>query len=312
MVSSDVRYFDAREIGRGFEHTNVYVWISSSELRRHTDVDEYDGDVCSDFSLADVRTAYVVFRGTENLGDMLANLDVRTACISVDDAEACAKVHNGFLRQFQAVERPILEYLRSKRNTYDRVVFTGHSLGGALATIAAVSYVCSNTGVEEKEALPQVVCHSFGSPRAGNIEFSEFFERVFRSRDTETETETETERQHWRVFDYEDPVCMVPMSNRFHHVGSRGVCLGHGLDYKAEVDAERESGKRPWYCRPFVSLLRIDPVRPFQPHDMSRYVDKLKRLDRWTEKIRTTKTHNTTGCRPKEVNPRPFVRRSYR
>ena len=45
----------------------------------------------------------------------------------------------------------------------------GHSLGGALATLAAHSFA---TRALELGAQPAVTCYTFGSPRAGNPAFA--------------------------------------------------------------------------------------------------------------------------------------------
>ena len=45
----------------------------------------------------------------------------------------------------------------------------GHSLGGALATLAAHSFA---TRARQEGATPAVTCYTFGSPRAGNHAFA--------------------------------------------------------------------------------------------------------------------------------------------
>ena len=50
------------------------------------------------------------------------------------------------------------------------IVVCGHSLGGALATLAAVQF-----GREFPDAI--ITCVSFGSPRVGNGEFCEYFNK---------------------------------------------------------------------------------------------------------------------------------------
>ena len=51
------------------------------------------------------------------------------------------------------------------------MVFVGHSLGGALATLAAAG---------TKAVFPQlaVQCNTFGSPRVGNAAFAAYFDAV--------------------------------------------------------------------------------------------------------------------------------------
>ncbi|KQJ89078.1 hypothetical protein BRADI_4g23367v3 [Brachypodium distachyon] len=48
------------------------------------------------------------------------------------------------------------------------VVFTGHSLGGAIATLAALHYLCISSSSSAYATAPPVLCVTFGSPLLGN------------------------------------------------------------------------------------------------------------------------------------------------
>ena len=58
------------------------------------------------------------------------------------------------------------------RDTFSelKVALTGHSLGGALATLAA--YDIRQELVRRGQQEAQVVCYSFGAPRCGNHAFA--------------------------------------------------------------------------------------------------------------------------------------------
>ena len=94
--------------------------------------------------------AVLAFRGTENLRDWLTNIS-----IGPKDLEGGGQVHDGFMQGLNSVWPRIDEELRGLRCP---VYFTGHSLGGALATIAAAR-------------RPPRALYTFGSPRVGNAEF---------------------------------------------------------------------------------------------------------------------------------------------
>ncbi len=111
------------------------------------------------------RTADVVliaFRGTASLGDWLADLNV------LSSQRPYGVVHRGFLNAFQVVE-PQLRLLASGFPDH-RLVITGHSLGGALATVAAAEW----SGQFRIARL-----YTFGQPAVGKGGFSEFFRRQY-------------------------------------------------------------------------------------------------------------------------------------
>jgi hypothetical protein len=77
--------------------------------------------------------AMVAFRGTESTADWLSNLHLTTRSLP-----GVGRVHAGFLEQFQAL-RPALESLLIGRSSLPLLV-TGHSLGGAIAVVAASTW----------------------------------------------------------------------------------------------------------------------------------------------------------------------------
>ena len=99
-------------------------------------------------------TAFVAFRGTQpdDLRDLIA--DARANLV---DFLAGGRVHAGFLAAWRSLEAPITEWLGE--TGAKRLVVTGHSLGAAMATIAAA-------------VRPEAELVSFGSPRVGNADFA--------------------------------------------------------------------------------------------------------------------------------------------
>jgi hypothetical protein len=92
--------------------------------------------------------AMVAFRGTESTADWLSNLHLTTR-----DLPGLGRVHAGFLEQFQAL-RPELERLLNLRPALPLLV-TGHSLGGAIAVLAASSWAPTR---------PVRVLYTYGQP----------------------------------------------------------------------------------------------------------------------------------------------------
>lgn len=98
--------------------------------------------------------ALVVFRGTEpqaasDLGnDLAATLEPW--------GDGSARVHHGFANALASVTPALADWLGSRSDA--QIVFTGHSLGAALATLAASRWQAGQL-------------FSFGSPRVGNAAF---------------------------------------------------------------------------------------------------------------------------------------------
>ena len=78
---------------------------------------------------------------------------------------ADAFVHAGFLEDFRAIASATLDQLRAQlaAHTRARLYLTGHSLGGALATLIALE--CRRRHVSVAGV------YTFGQPRTGNIAF---------------------------------------------------------------------------------------------------------------------------------------------
>ncbi|NJO14529.1 MAG: DUF2974 domain-containing protein [Thioploca sp.] len=100
----------------------------------------------------------VAFRGTDSLGDWLSNLDF------LGTTPTYGVVHKGFYNSFNEVKQPLEKEL--KRLSPSSVLLTGHSLGGALATIAAAEW---------KNKYPITGIYTFGQPAVGKGEFLTFF-----------------------------------------------------------------------------------------------------------------------------------------
>lgn len=132
---------------------------------------------------------YIAFRGTESKKDVIADLKFRKELfISAKNKE---KVHRGFQGQLIAIETPLFKQIQDLDPQYEKIIFTGHSLGGALATIASLKYVVEYQGDPEK-----VHCITYGSPRVGNGSFTKLFNK--------------TVKNVIRFTNWNDPVTIVP------------------------------------------------------------------------------------------------------
>lgn len=101
----------------------------------------------------------LAFRGTEakSIKDIKTDAKAKPVpCVTK------GKVHFGFKKAYEQVENDIQEKLDEDKFKEKPLFITGHSLGGALATIAAKR-------LTHKGGL--AACYTFGSPRVGDAEW---------------------------------------------------------------------------------------------------------------------------------------------
>jgi len=113
----------------------------------------------------------LAFRGTNNLIDWITDFNLSLV------AGPGGRVHEGFLDALFHVWKDIWQFIRAERGSRPLWI-TGHSLGGALATLAV-----AKLRLEKQE--PVNGCYTFGQPRVGDQEFArnfdtDFFDRMFR------------------------------------------------------------------------------------------------------------------------------------
>lgn len=166
----------------------------------------------------------VAFRGTEIRADrksdfknIIADLQTDFEILLVDSGQG-GRVHKGFKQALDEVWESggLLDYIRSKDTPNRTIWFTGHSLGAALATLAADRY-------GKLQGL-----YTFGSPRVGDMAFKDdFYVNTY------------------RFVNNNDLVARVPPPGLYHHVGelryidSKGVIHDNSTRWERIVDAIR-------------------------------------------------------------------------
>ncbi len=131
---------------------------------------------------------HVTFRGTRSADEWLA--DVNYPQVIVGWLDRGGRVYQGFDGIYRAIRQPLLATVNTLlgAGTYRSIHVTGHSLGGALAVMAAAE-------LAQRTGLP-VEMYSFGAPRVGDPEF------VARYR--------ELVGVSWRIANVHDPVPGLP------------------------------------------------------------------------------------------------------
>ncbi|GLS25917.1 lipase family protein [Marinibactrum halimedae] len=101
---------------------------------------------------------YLIFRGTVSKGDGLTDANIRVTREVTD-----SYIHKGFSEAFNSISGQIDRFFRSKRIAAIHCV--GHSLGGALAMIAAA-------WLNKRRNYTNVKVYTFGAPRVGYVSFA--------------------------------------------------------------------------------------------------------------------------------------------
>lgn len=120
---------------------------------------------------------YIAFAGTEN------RTDVRTDVTATDSqvppewlrpGDPAVRVHTGFLRVYTQLRPRLLHLVKSARGgepgLVSSIVLCGHSLGGALATLAALDLASQSSS-----SSPGLELYTFGQPQVGDGAFVTLF-----------------------------------------------------------------------------------------------------------------------------------------
>ena len=129
--------------------------------------------------------AVLAFRGTQQVKDWMTNLDAATVPVSGSGGETLGKVHRGFNEAFLSVRDQIGPLLEGDEEL--PLFITGHSLGGALATLA--------TWYLKGDSL--AACYTYGAPRVGDTGLMDRFRTPI-----------------YRIVNGMDPITFVPSSDR--------------------------------------------------------------------------------------------------
>lgn len=125
---------------------------------------------------------YVYFAGSESRVDWKNNFNILNDDVPPDWNCTSAKklrTHQGYMRAFKSVASQMLVALQNElSNTAgtSRIVFCGHSLGGALATMASLYAAC-----KLPQLRPNIAVVTFGAPQVGDGNFVLHFNDVIQT-----------------------------------------------------------------------------------------------------------------------------------
>ena len=160
------------------------------------------------------------FRGTKSKVDVLH--DFQIGQVILKGVASWGRVHKGFIKYYETVERDIRSLMVKSSMNLRQLVVTGHSLGGAVATIAAAL-------LAHEFSSFRVTCITFGSPRVGDRPFREWYSTYVAN--------------SFRFVNANDIVVHAPHSHKYVHVCPALILNGHGLETQDKtVSRARLSG----------------------------------------------------------------------
>lgn len=240
-----------------------YAYLSPKEVDQRMNaqgykVEHFDQNGTQAFLATKGDHAILSFRGTESneVQDIVADARVN------QKPEATGKVHAGFQHALDQVWPQIQDSLKEKGLDQTPLYVTGHSLGAAVATLAANRLQDQGNNVQG--------LYTYGSPRVGNSDFAQHVK------------ENGLSEKSWRVENHNDIVAKVPppwLAGGYQHVGEHIYLDKDGAPHH-NPDAEliRDS-QRSLFS---LNTLRNDPFEnngaldPMVDHRRSEYIQHLQ------------------------------------
>ncbi|HTN75284.1 MAG TPA: lipase family protein [Pirellulaceae bacterium] len=203
------------------------------------------------FVVSDEQNLVVALRGTDQVIDWVTNLT------TTQMAGMGGWVHDGFYHALNIVWNDILTRVQALRDNGQTVWVTGHSLGGALATIAAARL--TEAGIE-----PYITC-TFGAPRCLDPKAAaSYLPRLY------------------RFVNKGDLVPTVPPAlslpwNRYQHTGSLSITLDKDRTQAAKTDSHDQNllTIARWFFSPSFDIQK-NITQTLINHAMKSYIALIK------------------------------------
>ena len=254
--------YDAKAIG--YNPKNAYLSANAARFayKSEGDIEEavkkwgfdkfhfLDNNETQAFIAGNDKLIVLAFRGTEpsKLKDVLADADI----FKLQDLGG--RIHRGFYEALQFVWEDILDKIVEFQDNSQSILIAGHSLGAALATLAAAKLK------HDKDIIANGI-YTFGSPRVGDPAFQNNYDEIFADR-------------HFRFVNNNDVVTRVAPS--FHPFNYKHVGKMLYFDVKGTLHSdisfwnkfkETVKGGIDDFLKPGVDFIK--------DHDMQVYQDNV-------------------------------------
>lgn len=154
-------------------------------------------------------TAFLAFRGSSDVADWIADFDFFPAPYA--PVRGFGQVHAGFQEVYGCVRAAIVANLPATTSECRQILITGHSLGAALAVLAAPDVA---QGMPPNTLEPRLT--TFGGPRVGVADFKAAFDAAIEC--------------CYRVVNFLDIVPLVPPAPYVHVGAEIAVDSGGAVD----------------------------------------------------------------------------------
>jgi triacylglycerol lipase len=211
-------------------------------------VEPIDTGKTEGFLAGNGRHVVIVFRGTNNTKDWLRNLD------TIQVAGYGGHVHQGFHIALMEAWVTVLKKLARLRTSGQLLWIAGHSLGGALATLAA-------RRLELDQGERPSAVFTYGAPRVFDPSAARRFRAVL-----------------YRFVNRTDIVPHVPppllLLRQFKHVGKFVHLLEDGVVDTAEAEWNKMKAASIDFM---TSATEKDFIGPLEDHKIERYIEQIAR-----------------------------------
>ena len=251
-TARDCAAWSALAYGTGPCSQSIRTFLTASDTDTRVLVVEQD-----DGSIA------IAFRGTADIRNWLTDADcLRATLIESLEFGAC-QVHAGFLAAYESIIGPLTAHLRENaalcRDAATPIYVTGHSLGGALALLAALEL--------KRQGFNIAQVYTFGQPRVGNAAFKRLYEKSLGDRT-------------YRLVFQEDLVARVPFLPAWHdpyrHVTGE-IFLSSFGDVETNPSLTRLLVSDLWgLYRAYRTSKLAGALDPLLDHHIDKYLESLK------------------------------------
>jgi hypothetical protein len=176
----------------------------------------YEGKALVGKSLLNPNILVIAFRGTDNNCNIVEDIRIFQTKFTNKTHKSyhSVKVHQGFYNVYLSlrgeIRNTVLEFLKNDKSI-DTIIFTGHSLGGALANLCAVDMNYYYNEADGKVIKPEGYTFNlvtFGSPRVGDQIFANYVNSI------------KTIKTNLRVVYKTDLVSQIPVTSDYVHAGT--------------------------------------------------------------------------------------------